>query len=407
MTTMTTQSAPPVWRFARRVEGAGDGVGAILALADPGDAIALSGGFPAPETFPTEVLGDLLGQAVGRGAPVALQYTATEGLLALRATLRRWIRWGQGVEPPEDGLIVTSGGVEALSLLARCLVDPGDRVLVESPTYLGAIDVFSGMEGRVEAVPTDGEGVDPDALDAALATRPTPKLLYVIPDFQNPTGRWWSTERRRAVVSVCRHRGVPVAEDVAYRELAFDPEDRPSLWSLGPDVVVQVGTFSKIFFPGVRLGWAAGDPALVAAMTVAKQGSDQCAGGLGQWLAERYLAGGHLEAGLRAARSLYAERASALGSALARHLPQGCTWTRPEGGFFAWVSAPAGVDTAALVPEAHRQGVAYVPGVPFFPGRNETRHLRLSYSRATAEQIDEGVRRLGRVLAQATEEVQR
>ncbi len=401
---MTTQSAPPVYRFARRTEGAGDGVSAILSLADPGDTITFSGGFPAPETFPTEVLGQLLGDAVSSAAPVALQYTATEGLAALRGTLRSWIAAGQGAEPADDALMVTSGGIEALSLLARCLVDPGDRVLVEGPTYLGAITAFTGLEGRVEAVATDEEGMDPDALAAALAAGPLPKLLYVIPDFQNPTGRWWTTERRRAVVEICRRHGVPVAEDVAYRELAFAPEDRPSLWSLGPDVVVQVGTFSKIFFPGVRLGWAAGAPELIGAMVAAKQNSDQCAGGLGQWLVERYLAGGHLEPRLAVARRLYAERAAALQTALARHLPAGCSWTHPEGGFFAWVTTPAGVDTTALVPEARLRGVAYVPGAPFFPGRGETHHLRLSYSRTDADQIEEGIRRLGGLLASAIEE---
>ncbi len=401
---MTAESAPPVYRFARRTEGAGDGVSAILALAEPGETITFSGGFPAPETFPTKVLGGLLGEAVGPAAPVALQYTATEGLASLRSTLRSWISAGQGAKPADDELMVTSGGIEALSLLARCLVDPGDRVLTESPTYLGAITAFTGLEGRVEGVATDHEGLDPVALEEAILAGALPKLLYVIPDFQNPTGRWWTAERRRAVVEVCRRHGVPVAEDVAYRELAFSPEERPSLWALAPELVVQVGTFSKIFFPGVRLGWAAGVPALIGAMVAAKQNSDQCAGGLGQWLVERYLGGDHLEPHLQVARALYAERAAALQEALARHLPEGCTWTRPAGGFFSWVSAPGGVDTVALVPEAQRRGVAYVPGAPFFPGRAEARHLRLSYSRTNPEQIDEGIRRLGCLLSDAIEE---
>ncbi len=399
---MTTQ-APPVYRFARRRTGAGDAVSAILALADPGSTITFSGGFPDPETFPTEVLAGLLPDAVGAAAGVALQYTATEGMASTRQALRRWLLGTQGAEPADDELMVTSGGTEALSLIARSLVDPGDRVLVESPTYLGAITAFSGFEAQVEAVATDDEGIDPDALLAALRHGPTPKALYVIPDFQNPTGRWTTTARRQAVVDACRRYGVPVIEDVAYRELAFEPEQRPSLWALAPDVVVQVGTFSKIFFPGVRLGWAAGAAELVLAMVEAKQNSDQCAGGLGQWLVERYLAGDHLEARLRPARALYARRAAALDSALARHLPAGCTWTHPQGGFFCWVSAPAGVDTVALVPRARERGVAYVPGAPFFPDRAESRYLRLSYSRASAEQIDEGVRRLGGLLAGAIE----
>lgn len=394
----------PARRLARRATGAGDELSAILSLAGAGDTITFSGGFPAPETFPTGVLSQLAAEAVGPDAATALQYTPTEGLASLRDTLRGWLERSQGRAPDSGEVMVTSGGIEALSLLARCLVDPGDPVLVEAPTYLGAITAFTGFEAQVEAVDTDEEGLSPAALERRLATGRRPALLYVIPDFQNPTGRWTSAGRRQEIVEVCRRHGVLLVEDVAYRELAFTPEDRPSMWSLGPDIVVQVGTFSKIFFPGVRLGWAAGPADLIAALVRTKQNSDQCAGGLGQRMVEGYLAGGHLERQLVRSRALYAERATALLAALERHLPAGSSWTRPQGGFFTWVSAPAGVDTAALLPRAAELRVAYVPGAPFYPDRSVHHQIRLSFSRVTPEEIEEGTRRLGALLQQAAEE---
>lgn len=392
------------WPLALRAAGLGDELSAILSLASPGGTITFSGGFPAPETFPTEVVAGLLADALGAEAAVALQYTATEGLASLRATLREWLAASQSLAPADNELMVTSGGVEALSLLARCLVDPGDTVLVESPTYLGAITAFTGFQARVEAIPADDDGLDPAALESRLRCHPRPRLLYVIPDFQNPTGRWTTSERRQAIVDICQRHGLLLVEDVAYRELAFAPDDRPSLASLAPDVVMQIGTFSKIFFPGVRLGWATGPAELVRAMVSAKQNSDQCAGGLGQWLVERYLREGHLEPRLVAARALYAARAQALLSALDRHLPDACTWTQPKGGFFTWVTTPAAIDTAALLPRAAQSGVAYVPGAPFFPTRSARNHLRLSFSRVANDQIEEGARRLGALLAEAIEE---
>lgn len=392
------------WPLARRAAGLGDELSAILSLASPGGTITFSGGFPAPETFPTEVVGRLLQEALATQAATALQYTATEGLADLRGTLRGWTADSQGLRVAEDELMVTSGGIEALSLLARCLLDPGDTVLVESPTYLGAITAFTGFEARVEPVAADADGLDPQALAERLERGPRPRLLYVIPDFQNPTGRWTTCERRRRIAEVCQHHGLLLVEDVAYRELAFVPEDRPSLATLAPDVVLQIGTFSKIFFPGVRLGWAAGPAELITAMVGAKQNSDQCAGGLGQWLVERYLREGHLERNLVAARALYASRAQTLLTALERHVPDGCSWTRPRGGFFTWLTAPSSVDTAALLPRAAELGVAYVPGAPFFPSRAACRHLRLSFSRVGPDQIEEGARRLGALLAEAIQE---
>lgn len=407
MATGTTQN----WTtsFAARTR-TGDGSSAladILALASGAtDVISLSGGFPAPETFPVQVLQELTGQVLADPSLVALQYSPTRGLASVRDAIADRLERRERSRPAESELMVTSGGIDALELLAKSLLDPGDVVLVEGPTYLGAIMGFAGYQADVRCVPMDGEGLDVDALAELLAGGLRPKLLYTIPDSQNPSGLTMSGERRRALVSLARRHGLLLVEDVAYRELSFDDDGREaSLWALAPDVVVQIGTFSKTFFPGVRLGWAAGPAELVDQMVSAKQNSDQCAGALGQRLVEGYLRDGHLDRQLAISRSLYQERCGAMMQALARELPgRGVTWTRPTGGFFTWLTGPAGTDTTALSRAARAAGVAFVPGVPFYPDGRGSRELRLSFSRVPAADISEGVRRLAALFPPITEE---
>jgi 2-aminoadipate transaminase len=393
-------AAVPDWPalFARRAGRGGDELTAILSLAASTDVITFSGGFPAPETFPVDVLQDLLPRLVKEDAATALQYSPTEGLPAARGAVSSLLERTQGRSVDPADVLITSGGIEGLQLLARTLLDPGDRVLVEAPTYLGAIMAFAGFEAEVEGVDMDDDGLRLDALEAALGRGRPPKLLYVIPDHQNPSGRSLSEERRSAVVELCRRHGVLVVEDVAYRELGFEGQAATSLWSLAPDVVLQLGTFSKVLVPGVRLGWAVGPAALVTAMTAAKQNSDQCAGALGQTLMAEYVRGGHLATTLAIARPLYRHRAATMLAALERHMPPGVTWTRPGGGFFVWLTAPEHIDTRALVAPAARLGVAYVPGAPFYTDTRGGNEIRLSYSRADEAAIDEGIRRLATLI---------
>ncbi|MGH3114507.1 MAG: PLP-dependent aminotransferase family protein, partial [Gaiellaceae bacterium] len=298
----------------------------------------------------------------------------------------------------EGELMLTSGAVEAMELVGKAFLDRGDRVLVEAPTYLGAIMAFQSFEAVVGGVPLDEDGLAVDELERALASGPRPKLLYTIPDHQNPAGVSLSAERREALVELARRHGILVLEDVAYRELSFVDERPPSLWSLAPDTVVQAGTFSKTFFPGVRLGWAAGPAEVVSKLVWAKQNTDQCAGALGQRLLEEYGRRGHLDVGLERARALYRARRDAIMAALERHIGDSASWTRPEGGFFTWLELPAGGDAVASAGRALEAGVAVVPGPPFFPAGGGERHLRLSFSRADEAEIDEGIRRLGSLL---------
>jgi 2-aminoadipate transaminase len=384
--------------MARRTRGLGDEIATIMALSNADDVISFSGGFPDPATFPGEVLADLLRELVASGDASALQYTPTQGLPGPRAFLRERLGRLEGHEPAEDELAITSGGIEALELISKTFLDPGDLVMVEAPSYLGAIMAFRSFEARTECVAIDGEGLLVDVLAERLAAGRRPKLLYVIPDHQNPAGVSLAAERRVALVELARRYGFLLLEDVAYRELAFDGSRPPALWSLGPDVVLQLGTFSKTFSPGVRLGWVAGPAEVVAWLVTAKQNTDQCAGGLGQRLLEEYGRRGLLDRQIVAARELYRRRCELLMAAMEAQMPEGVRWTRPAGGFFSWVTLPPEADTAELARAAMAQGVAFVPGTPFFPDGQGRNQLRLSFSKVDDALISEGVRRLAAIV---------
>jgi 2-aminoadipate transaminase len=403
---MTTAMQRHNWDagVARRTHTLGGGeITAILALAGATDVITFSGGFPAPETFATDVLAEIAQRLITSDPAVALQYSATEGIASVRDYVSGRLASLEGREPQAGELMITSGGIDCMELLAKTYLDPGDLVVVEAPTYLGAIMAFRGYEADVQGVPIDDAGLRVDELGARLAGGWRPKILYTIPDFQNPSGLSMTLERRHELVALARQHGFLILEDVAYRELSFGHAPPPTLWTLAPDVVVQAGTFSKIFCPGFRLGWAVGPAEIIARLVVAKQNSDQCSGALGQRMLEEYGRGGHMERQIVASRALYQRRAELTGQALARHMPDGTTWTTPHGGFYYWLTAPDGVDTAALSAASRGKKVAYVPGRPFYPGDEGHAQIRLSYSRVDDELIDEGIRRIGEVLKTALE----
>ncbi len=379
--------------FASRTRNdAGDGIAVILGyLANP-DLISFAGGFPDPETFPAEQTAAIMQELASAGDTGAFQYAPTRGLAGTRDAMASRIEMLQGARPADDELLVTSGGIEALELVSKSFLDKGDVVVVEGPTYLGAIMAFRGFEARVDAVPLDDDGLDVDELATRLAAGLRPKLLYTIPDHQNPAGVTLSSERRTALVDLARRYGFLIVEDVAYRELGFDGSALASLWSIGPDVVVQAGTTSKTFCPGARLGWAAGPAEIVAQLVTAKQNTDQCAGALGQRLFEEYSRRGWIDEQLVRSRALYARRCARLLAALERTMPAGVEWTQPGGGFFSWLTLP--VDGGELARRAVGEGVAIVPGAPFFPDGRGTRNVRLSFSNVGDELIDVGIERV-------------
>ncbi|MDX6466196.1 MAG: 2-aminoadipate transaminase [Gaiellaceae bacterium] len=377
---------------ARTRNDAGDGIATILGYVANPDLISFAGGFPDPQTFPAEQTAAIIQDLASAGDAAAFQYAPTRGLAGTRDAMSSRIEALQGARPADDELLVTSGGIEALELVSKSFLDKGDTVVVEGPTYLGAIMAFRGFEANVDAVPLDDEGLDVDDLAARLARGLRPKLLYTIPDHQNPAGVTLSAERRAALVELARRYGFLIVEDVAYRELGFDGSALESLWSLGRDVVVQAGTTSKTFCPGTRLGWAAGPAEIVAQLVAAKQNTDQCASALAQRIYEEYSRRGWIDEQLPRSRALYARRCERLLGALERTMPEGVEWTRPSGGFFSWLTLP--VDAGELARRAVDQGVAVVPGGPFFPDGQGTTNLRLSYSNVADELIDVGIERI-------------
>jgi 2-aminoadipate transaminase len=390
--------------FARRthVDGAAE-LAAILATATPGPGvITFSGGFPDPATFPVGILGPIAERLVREDPAVAMQYAASEGIASVRDYLRDRVGGTDALRPDPDELIVTSGGIDCTELLAKSLLDPGDRVVVESPTYLGAIMGFRSYEAELHDVPMDEDGMQVDTLAGWLEDGLRPKIVYTIPDHQNPTGRTMPLDRRRALVELARRYGFCILEDVAYRELGFDGSWLESLWSLAPDVVVQAGTFSKLLFPGLRLGWACGPAALIAQLAVAKQNADQCSAALGQRMLEEYGRGGHFATQLPEARSFYERRWRLLEQALEAQLPDGCTFTRPAGGFFTWLELRDAHDADAVRRAAAAERIAYVPGRPFYADGRTTSAMRLSFSRTPDELIGEGVSRLVRAIEAGT-----
>jgi len=376
----------------------GEGLAAILALAGNTEIISFAGGFPDPQTFPGERAATLMQELVSGGDVSALQYAPTQGLPGPLDALATRLEVLQGHGPAADELMVTSGAIEALELVGKSFIDPGDDVVVEGPTYLGAIMAFRSFEAKVVAVAMDEHGLQVDELEQRLDRGLRPKLLYTIPDHQNPAGVSLSLERRQTLVELARHHGFLVVEDVAYRELGFRDDPLPSLWSLAPDVVVQAGTTSKTFFPGVRLGWAAGPSEVVAQLGAAKQNTDQCAGSLGQRLFEEYVRRGWIDEQLTQSRALYQRRCERMMSALERFMSPSATWTKPEGGFFSWLRLPEGIDAIGLAQRALKSGVAVVPGDPFFPDGRGSNNVRLSFSRVDDELIDEGIQRLAALI---------
>ncbi len=390
--------------FARRTRLRGsDELTTILAGSPPG-VLSMTGGFPNPATFPTDELDEIAVRLVREDAAVALQYTPCAGLPSVREYLIDRQEQLQGRRAEQAELIVTSGGMECLLLMCQALIDPGDPILVEAPSYLGALIAFAGAEADVAAVAMDDEGLRVDDLAERLETGLRPKFVYTIPEYQNPTGRTLSLERRRELVGLCRRHGVLIFEDVAYRELSFDGTSLPTLWSLGPDVVLQAGTFSKSFFPGVRLGWATGPSDVIAELAAAKQTTDQCAGGLGQRMVEEYGRAGGFERHLPAARALYASHWEALSGALEHHMPDGAEWTEPTGGFLTWLTLPEKIDVLAMRPAALDAGVAYVPGPPFHVGEAGRSSMRLSFSHLTEPELKTAVERLACVVRAALED---
>jgi len=384
---------PPLAARARAIGGSP--VRDILAVTARPEVINFAGGLPAPELFDATGIAAAYQAVLAETPARALQYATTEGEPVLRAALAGRTS-ARGLPTGPDDLLVTTGSQQALSLLATALLEPGDVVLVESPCYLAALQVFAFAGARVVGVPGDEGGIDPEALDE-LVVRERPKLLYTVPTFQNPTGRTLPAARRAAVAAVAARRGLWIVEDDPYGELRFEGERLPWIAAHedAADRTVLLGSFSKVMAPGLRLGWLRAPAALLRACVVAKQAADLHTPTVNQLAAARYLADNDLDAHVARVAAVYRERRDAMLGGLANSLPEGASWGRPEGGMFLWARLPESYDTTELLARVVRHDVAYVPGAPFYAGEPERSTMRLCFVTQTPEEIREGLRRLG------------
>ena len=365
--------------------------------------ISFAGGLPAPELFPVEALRSAADETLAEDGAAALQYGPTEGYEPLREWVCAHLAETVGLRATPDQVLLTSGSQQGLDLLGKVLLDPGDTVLVENPSYLGALQAFSAYEAEPVGVPADENGLRPDELRRILQhSRRRPKFIYLIPNFQNPTGSSLALGRRAEVAALAAEFGVPVIEDDPYGRLRYDGAEVPALTARpGGGDRVYLGTGSKILAPGLRLAWlVAPNRTLYEQLVTAKQSADLHTSSFAQRVVWRYLRRpGVLAAHLARLRATYGRRRDAMLRALEDHLPDGCAWTKPAGGLFLWLELPPECDTTVLLRAALARQVAFVPGEPFWVGRPARNTLRLNFSNAHEERIEEGIRRLGEVLA--------
>jgi 2-aminoadipate transaminase len=370
----------------------------MLKVTQQPDVISFGGGLPAPELFPTREIAECTAEVMETDGAAALQYGVTEGIPELRSWVaQRLTRRLDHVFDASEILIV-NGSQQGLDLIGKIFLDPGDHVVMEHPSYLGAIQAFDAYQARYLSVDTDEEGIVPHALERLLERAdPFPKFLYAVPNFQNPTGRTLSGERREAIVRICERFDLPIVEDDPYGELRFEGENLPSLAALAQSgTVIYSGTGSKIMAPGMRVAWLAiADHDVREKIALAKQGTDLQTGSLAQYVFHRYVSRAEaFEAHVARIVSTYARRRDVMVEALTEHMPPGVHFNRPSGGMFLW-STVEGVDTADLFKVSAKEKVVFVPGVSFYPGRDVHDGMRLNFSNASEENIREGISRLG------------
>ena len=391
--------------YARRVRGMTTSeIRALFAVASRPEVVSLAGGSPYIAALPLDAVGEMLGRLGSEQGAVSLQYGIGQGTVELRERICEVMALSgiRGTSP--DDVVVTVGGQQALDLLARLFLDPGDVVLAEGPTYVGALGVFQAAQAQVRHVAMDEQGLVPAALEEAIAevarSGRRAKFFYTIPTFQNPAGVTLSEERREQVLDVCERAGLLVVEDDPYGMLSFEGDAPLPLRARRREGVFYLSTFSKTFAPGLRVGWVLAPHAVREKLVIATEANILCPSAFAQGAVTQYLSTMPWREQIKIYREIYRERRDALLSAMHDLMPAGTTWTRPTGGLFVWATLPAGLDSKAMMPRAIAARVAYVPGTGFYADGTGTGNMRLNFSYASPERIREGVRRLSGVMEQ-------
>jgi 2-aminoadipate transaminase len=395
---------PYLGHYATRARGmVASEIRALFAVAARPEIVSLAGGMPFIPALPLDAVGELAGQLVADRGAVALQYGSGQGDPGLREGICEVMSL-EGIRAHPDEIVVTVGSQQALDLLTRIFVDPGDVVLAEGPSYVGALGTFASYEAAVVHVPMDDRGLIPEALAEAIgrlaAAGRRPKFLYTCPSFHNPAGVSLDRPRRTAVLEVCQQAGLPVIEDNPYGLLGFGGDPDRALRADDPDGVIYLGTFSKTIAPGLRVGWALAPPGVRDKLILAAESAVLCHSSFAQLMVREYLATQPWREQVKVFREVYRERRDAMLESLAASMPTGCRWTRPAGGFYVWLGLPPGIDAKAMLPRAIAARVAYVPGTGFYADGAGPGHLRLSYCFPEPARIREGVRRLASVISE-------
>ena len=374
------------WKLSARAEGMNpSAIREILKVTERPGIISLAGGLPSPKTFPVDAFAEACAEVLSKDGHAALQYAASEGYAPLREAVAAMLPWP--VDP--DQVLITTGSQQGLDLIAKILIDPGSKVLVETPTYLGALQAFSPMEPHAVSVASDDEGT---VVEDMVAKAKDARFIYLLPNYQNPTGRTMSEERRAALSAAAARAGLPIVEDNPYGELWFDEAPPLPLTARNPEGCIYLGSFSKVLAPGLRLGFVVAPKALYPKLLQAKQAADLHTPSFNQRMVVEVMKDGFLARHVPTIRALYKKQRDAMLAALARDMKGlGVEFNKPVGGMFLWLRLPAGMDAVALLPKAVERGVAFVPGMPFYANDGDPRTLRLSFVTASVEEIDRAI----------------
>ncbi|ACC97978.1 Aminotransferase class I and II [Elusimicrobium minutum Pei191] len=372
----------------------------LLKLTAKPEIISFAGGLPDPKEFPVEDVKKMFDIILNKYSSAALQYGATEGCASLKTALCKWLKDVEDIDVADNQMLITSASQQALDMVARIFINPGDRIIVATPTYLGALQSFQTAGADIKGADSDDDGVIPESLEKCLEQTKEEgkqcKFVYLVPDFQNPTGVTIPQERRLKILETAKKYNTVIVEDSPYRQVRFEGEAPKTFYNLdkGQGNVITLFTFSKIFVPGFRLGYIIANEEVIRKFVVLKQAMDLCSPSILQLATAEYINGGYLEKHIKRVVEVYRKKRTAMLAALEKYMPEGVKWTRPEGGLFLWVTLPKYLDTEKMFPSAIENNVAYVVGSAFYYDGKTKNDMRLNFSYATPEEIDEGIKRL-------------